>query len=515
MGADEGDFLELLIANQRILEWIDQLKATMGPQKSVQRRKHIIMQLKTTVEEKAAYAEEAQRLGAVQVLTSILRSTDDDEVMDAISAIISACSGPMASGGKVSDFKYGNASVRIREGALGDGLGAKVWTVAHMLCRVLAEHPDVVQGHTVLEIGAGCGVCGIVAAKLGALRVDLTDVEGPVLRNLRDCVHLNSAGGKSSIMAVDEGHTPNGQCLTSLQPKQPLPLDADLFDDAESVDGDLDLGSLMIGEDQGVSPGGKHLAPVAGVGHHEEAGKENTEGREARGLKDSLAAAGIACQSDWEAGNMCVRLLDWLESLHWQQQQQRLQQHQQPCIGEGVGGEAVEQPATDKQPRQAAPQLAASYPGPVDNPSQFYANDLLRMEDNGPLQGEVPPKVDLHKRYPRIIGTDIMYEPMHAILVAAVLAHRLEPGGGALLCCAVRQIRTFVAFEEACTAQGLRYRWLQVEPGAEEQEGIGGRRNEYDKYEGGFLLMAVDRYSQPCYDWGLPDALLAGFSSRA
>eukprot|EP00983_Pelagomonas_calceolata_P096345 1158118-Pelagomonas_calceolata.AAC.2 len=58
MGADEGDFLELLIANQRILEWIDQLKATMGPQKSVQRRKHIIMQLKTTVEEKAAYAEE-------------------------------------------------------------------------------------------------------------------------------------------------------------------------------------------------------------------------------------------------------------------------------------------------------------------------------------------------------------------------------------------------------------------------------------------------------------------------
>jgi len=36
---------------------------------------------------------------------------------------------------QVSDFTYGGMTVRIREGALGDGLGAKVWTVAHMLCR--------------------------------------------------------------------------------------------------------------------------------------------------------------------------------------------------------------------------------------------------------------------------------------------------------------------------------------------------------------------------------------------
>jgi hypothetical protein len=36
---------------------------------------------------------------------------------------------------QVSCFSYGPVSIRIREGALGDGLGAQVWAVAHILCR--------------------------------------------------------------------------------------------------------------------------------------------------------------------------------------------------------------------------------------------------------------------------------------------------------------------------------------------------------------------------------------------
>lgn len=35
------------------------------------------------------------------------------------------------------------------------------------------EHPSIVAGKSVLEIGSGCGLCGIVAAKLGASRVKL------------------------------------------------------------------------------------------------------------------------------------------------------------------------------------------------------------------------------------------------------------------------------------------------------------------------------------------------------
>lgn len=36
---------------------------------------------------------------------------------------------------QVCSFSYGDISVRVREGALGDGLGAKVWSVCHIMVR--------------------------------------------------------------------------------------------------------------------------------------------------------------------------------------------------------------------------------------------------------------------------------------------------------------------------------------------------------------------------------------------
>lgn len=42
------------------------------------------------------------------------------------------------------------------------------------LCRELVAHPGIVAGKEVLEIGSGTGLCGIVAAKLGAHMVRLS-----------------------------------------------------------------------------------------------------------------------------------------------------------------------------------------------------------------------------------------------------------------------------------------------------------------------------------------------------
>lgn len=36
---------------------------------------------------------------------------------------------------QVTSFSYDGVCVSIREGALGDGLGAKVWAVCHIMCR--------------------------------------------------------------------------------------------------------------------------------------------------------------------------------------------------------------------------------------------------------------------------------------------------------------------------------------------------------------------------------------------
>ena len=71
------------------------------------------------------------------------------------------------------------------------GLGWKVWGTALMLADQLAAAPALVEGRRVLEIGSGCGLCGLLAAKLGACSVTLTDCVPSVLSNLEEnVVHL-------------------------------------------------------------------------------------------------------------------------------------------------------------------------------------------------------------------------------------------------------------------------------------------------------------------------------------
>jgi predicted nicotinamide N-methyase len=74
--------------------------------------------------------------------------------------------------------------VRVRELALGRGVGAKLWNAALMLANDLDEHPDWCRGKRVLELGAGVGLCGLLAAKLGAAEVCMTDFEDPLLEAL-------------------------------------------------------------------------------------------------------------------------------------------------------------------------------------------------------------------------------------------------------------------------------------------------------------------------------------------
>lgn len=54
-------------------------------------------------------------------------------------------------------------------------IAREVWPCAAMLCRWLAQHEAEIRGSSVLELGAGTGVCGLYAAGLGASRVLLTD----------------------------------------------------------------------------------------------------------------------------------------------------------------------------------------------------------------------------------------------------------------------------------------------------------------------------------------------------
>ncbi|KUF94087.1 Alcohol dehydrogenase 4 [Phytophthora nicotianae] len=90
-----------------------------------------------------------------------------------------------------------------------DGLGGEVWAGALVLCEFLETHDqEVVRERDVIELGAGCGLCGLVAASLGAKTTVLTDEFPDLLaRNIAKNQHIweeREADGSSAIVSSGE-----------------------------------------------------------------------------------------------------------------------------------------------------------------------------------------------------------------------------------------------------------------------------------------------------------------------
>ncbi len=72
------------------------------------------------------------------------------------------------------------------------GVGGRMWDAGIVLLRYLCEakHAHIIQGHRVVELGAGTGIVGLAAARLGAASVvltDLTDVCPLLTQNVALC----------------------------------------------------------------------------------------------------------------------------------------------------------------------------------------------------------------------------------------------------------------------------------------------------------------------------------------
>ncbi|CAE8584369.1 unnamed protein product, partial [Polarella glacialis] len=80
-------------------------------------------------------------------------------------------------------FSHGDVQVAVGQRAKDPGqdpfaedhTGDLVWPTALAFCRYLCDHEPLLQQKRVLDIGAGTGLVGLVASKLGA-HVTLTDV---------------------------------------------------------------------------------------------------------------------------------------------------------------------------------------------------------------------------------------------------------------------------------------------------------------------------------------------------
>lgn len=57
-----------------------------------------------------------------------------------------------------------------------DGTCRRLWPTSFVLAHYLSDHPELVRGKRVVELGSGSGAVGLVCAALGAASVTLTDM---------------------------------------------------------------------------------------------------------------------------------------------------------------------------------------------------------------------------------------------------------------------------------------------------------------------------------------------------
>ncbi|ETV63789.1 hypothetical protein H257_19280 [Aphanomyces astaci] len=98
----------------------------------------------------------------------------------------------------VKAFVVGSTSVvvqeelgRVDDSGAGLGIGWYVWPSAIKLAAFLDRNRHLVHAKRVLELGAGTALPGLLAAKLSAAHVTLTDKDEADLCNARDAVLLN------------------------------------------------------------------------------------------------------------------------------------------------------------------------------------------------------------------------------------------------------------------------------------------------------------------------------------
>ena len=81
-------------------------------------------------------------------------------------------------------------------------VGLQVWRGALLLSDFLVAHASLAQG-TVLELGSGCGLCGLLAARLGSHCAYLTDIGDGVLHNCRENASQNGLAGSAHVRRLD------------------------------------------------------------------------------------------------------------------------------------------------------------------------------------------------------------------------------------------------------------------------------------------------------------------------
>lgn len=97
------------------------------------------------------------------------------------------------------------------------------WAGGTVLARHIFQHPDIVRGRRVLDLGAGSGIVAITAAKCGAADVTAVDIDP----NAIAAIDLNAAANDVEIRAV------RADLISAEPPPVDIVLAGDVFYGAE------------------------------------------------------------------------------------------------------------------------------------------------------------------------------------------------------------------------------------------------------------------------------------------
>ena len=127
---------------------------------------------------------------------------------------------------RVLDFN--GREVRVQELAYSEsGTAHNVWTAAMVMAQWMTQSDTfaacISRGDTILELGSGLGVAGILAAKLGG-RVTLSDFVGSVLQNLERNIKDNGVESCATVVRLNWADDAGLSLPPSLPPSPSLSL---------------------------------------------------------------------------------------------------------------------------------------------------------------------------------------------------------------------------------------------------------------------------------------------------
>jgi len=407
------------------------------------------------------------------VLMRLKTSTGEECKRDIATTVLDAIDEFLKQQARMVTFDYGgDARVIVCEGAVDAGLGSRVWLAAQVLARCLVSAPQIVQGAEVLELGSGIGLVGLLAHRLGANRVVLTDNEVKVLSCLRRSAAATAAlqrHGQDEQNALQQCSNPPEHWQQQQQQQQPL------------------------------SPPQQQQQQQ----HHQQ---QQQQYHEHQHSSEQHYRRSPPQQQQ-------------------QQQQQRAQQRQQSAVGDPVGESGSGEPEElEWDPEDADTCSEDDFDGsvgwtpPVSKSTQWmggHMNELPWEQESvqvrrldwvedmaatGPppdSDGDRCPDLPAGDTYKIVVASDVVYEEAAVQALAGVLASRLAPTGRALICCPIREQVLFDSFLNHLEQQNLRHEVQGVQP-LHEDAGVSAQVTDY---EGGFKLVAVQHAEAPPYDW--------------